>query len=708
METKEKKKEPVQKYEEQMKKFWDWFEADRQAKVDIMDDFEECNKLYNCDHWSLKDPTGRVLRTGKQKENRPNTVENVTFSLVEGLVSEFAEDVDLIDYPVEEGDDDTATVMTELKKFLMYKNRLKVEREKYVRNFFLYGTAIWHLYWDPNWKGGRGPNRWSGDIRWKSAHPQAIYPDLRCRTDIEEGMRIHKARYVTVEYIKQAYGVEVSGDVTNDNYVIDDEDRYEDADSEEVLLVETWYKGEPLIIDKKEDEKDEGYGMHVVWWCNEHENNYLAHQNYIYFEPDIEAKFPFIFRNRYPREGSVWGYGEAYFLKSPQIVLNKTTELILEANMHFALGQTFYKPGAITPKQEKFLKKFGTLPNMYFPVNNIEDVKRIHGKGVDQSLMAEATRVQRSMEGIVGRHDISQGRTPGSVVAFRALDLLAARARVRLRSAENAIISAYEDCGNYINELINQFYTEKRAYRILGDNATKDELITINPDTGEERPFLGEVPPGWVVEMRKEQMVKYGTFMPEEHRKVYVYDTETGYGEVLPFDDEMAEAVEQTEALKAEGEEFDNTIEYEVYSPEMDVMCKVSTSQPTDRTFYMEMAKELLISQLIDEETFWYVLQNGRFPPYENIMSKKKKETMAAAQHEQEQAMVQQQQQQAMPGQQPMQGQPPPDQGGEVNQDAMLQQIMSENPAMLQKFNSLSPEGQQQVLEQIRQGDMYF
>lgn len=700
MQTKDIKAE-VTLHEDAIGQLWDWFEADRQAKSDIMDYLEECNKMYNCDHWSLKDPTGRTMRTESQKINRPNTVENVIFSLVEGLVAEFSEEVDIIDYPVEEGDDDTATVMSELKKYIMYKNRLKVERERYVRHFFLYGTGIWHLFWDPNWKGGKGPNRWVGDIRWVHAHPQAIYPDLRCRLDIEEGVRVHKARYVTVEYIKEKFGVEVTGDVATDTYVISDDDRYIDHDSEEVLLVETWYKGSPKILDKKE--KDEGHGMHVVWWCGETENTYLAHQNYIYYEPEEDPKFPFVFRNRYPREGSVWGYGEAYFLKSPQIVLNKTTELILEGNMHFALGQTFYKPGAITPKQEKFLKKFGTLPNMYFPVNNIDGINRIHGKGVDQSLMTEASRIQRSMESIVGRHDISQGRTPGSVVAFRALDLLAARARVRLRSAENAIISAYEDCGNYVNNLINQFYTEKRAYRILGDNAEKEDLITINMETGEERPFLGEVPPGWTVEIRKEPMVKYGTFQPDEHKKVHVYDNESGYSETLPYDEEMKEAVYQTEMLLESGEEFDTTIDYEVYSPQMDVMCTVSTSAPTDRTFYMEMAKELLINQLISEETFWYVLQNGKFPPYQTIIGKKKKELMAMAQHQQELAM--QQPPEGMPQEgMPQEGAPQ----GEVSHDVMLQQIMADNPAMLDQFNQLSPEAQQQVLANVGEGEMYY
>jgi len=134
METKTKKKDKVKDnirmYEDEVAQFSDWFDADRMAKDPIQDELAECNKLYNCDHWSLKDPTGRVLRTEAQMANRPNSVENFVFSLVEGLVAEFSEDVDIIDYPVEEGDADTATIMTELKKFIMYKNRLKTEREK--------------------------------------------------------------------------------------------------------------------------------------------------------------------------------------------------------------------------------------------------------------------------------------------------------------------------------------------------------------------------------------------------------------------------------------------------------------------------------------------------------------------------------------------------------------------------------------------------
>lgn len=703
-------KEKVGTPEEQaVQQSWEWFDADRRAKEPIQDDLEEAYKLYNNDHWSLKDATGRPLRSENQKKNRPNTVENFAFSLIEGLVSEFCEDVDIVDYPQEPGDDDTATVMTELKKFVKYKNRLNQEREKYVRNFFLYGTAIWHYYFDPSWVGGRGPNKWFGDIRWKSLHPQAVFPDLRCRESIEDGQRIHKAIYTTVEAVKEKFDVDVEGELSLDSMVIDEQERFYDAESKEVLLVETWYKGKPIVG------KDEGYGMHVIWWAGDANPTYLSHENYVYSDPDdTSIKFPFDFQTRYPRENSVWGFGEAHYLKSPQIVLNKTTELILEGHMHFSLGQTFYRPGAISPKQEQYLKKLGTLPNMYFPVNDLDGIKRVHGKGVDASLPGEANRVQRAMEGIVGRHDISQGRTPGSVVAFRALDLLAARARVRLRSAENAIIAGYENCGNYINNLIQRFYTEERAYRIIGDNAIKETLVVIDPHTGEEFPFIGEVPPGWMIEIRREQMIEYGTFRPEDHTKVYVYDNDTGYGEVMPYDDGIGEAMAETERMREEGIEFEDNLDYEIFCPELDVQCRVSTAEPTDRAFYMEMGKELMMGGLIDEETFWYILQNGKFPPYESIMQKKRKELIAQAQMQQMamQAQMEQQQmqaeQQAMDPHMPPSGEPPPPDVPQGVDGAVVQQMLQGNPDLLAKFNQLSPEMQQNVIAEMEQGNVTF
>ena len=735
VETEELKGYEETEHPDEMKKFYRWFDTDRTAKMPIQEEFEECYKMYNGDHWSLKDPLGMPLRNNKQKQSRPNTVENYIFSLIEGMVAEFSEDMEIIDYPTEPGTEDVANVMKDLKKHILYKNKTLHQREKYTRNFFLYGTGIWHVIWDPSWKGGRGPNHWQGDIRLQSLHPQSVFPDARCRSHIEEGQRIHKAYYRSKEYIEEKFGKEVlSDEPTAGMQIAEDEVHRYSGEDEEVLLVETWYKGKPLITDA-EDDKDmkDKRGMHVVWWCGERNPTYLHHENHIYFEPEEEPTFPFIFRARYPRENSVWGFGEAHFLKSPQIALNKTAELILEGHMHFALGQTFYKPGAISPKQEKFLRQYGTLPNMYFAVNNIEEIKRIHGRGVDPTLSQETQRLNKTMEAIIGRHDISQGRTPGSVVAFRALDLLSARARIRLRSAENAMITAYEEVGNYMNHLITRFYTENRAYRILGDDAETTEYVLIDTETGEEHPFQGQIPPGYELETKTRSTVEHNIFHPEDIRKVYIYDLKVGTSEVRDYDDAVAREIDLIDMLKEDPDYEDQvSVEYEVYCPEMDTKCRVSTSQPTDRAFHMETAKELLMGELIDVETFFHVMEHGKFPPISSMMKKRKQEEASHAEIEQKMAKMEAETQagqqppeappeEGMPEEMleqplPEEGMPPaggeagagmpvtPEEQGDIDVSQYLERIFAERPDLFEKFQRLPPEARERVAMQVMTG----
>jgi len=663
-----------------VKKCYDWFEADRMAKQFYMEEMEEMYKLYKSDHWSLKGEDGRVLRTQAQKRARPNAVENISFALVEGFVSEFSQDIDIVDYPVEKGDDEVALIMTDLKEFIAYKNRIAVEREKWLRWFFLYGTGIWHIYWDPTWTGGKGPNRWHGDIRWIASHPQVVYPDARCRDSIEDGRRIHKAFWRTLEYIKEEFpehGGKVMPDTVRYDMLIGDEIPMETSESgeEQALIVETWYKGRPIILD--EDEEDLGPGLHVIWWAGEGNSQYLKHANYVYHDPGENTKFPFIFRQCYPRENSIWGFGEMYFLKNPQIIRNKTAEIIIEGHVHHAMGQTIYNESALTPKQQKNVKERGTLPGMWYPVKDINGIKRLQGTSVPPSLQGEMERLQKVSETLVGRFDISQGRTPGSVTAFRALDLLASRAQVRLRSKEKAMVTAYEDCGNYMNNLISKFYTSRRAYRILGDDVAQ---------------------------------TVYGIFDPGMLQRVYIYD----FDESMPLQD-FERGGWASEFGMIEGEH------YEIYCPQYDTQCKVSTSLPTDRIFYMDMAKELYMAQLIDQEIFWYVLDNGKFPPFKELLEKMQEKA-------QQQAMMLQGQGQipggGQPGGQPaaggggaglgalegligsitsglpqQQGMPPAGEGYDPVAD--IEEVFRANPQLAQQFSKLSPAMQEQVINSI-------
>ena len=554
----------------------DWFLKDKDHKDFYVKEMDENDKLNNSKHWDIIGPNGNPLRSSAEQAMRPNAIENIAFALVAGTVSEFAQSVDLVDFPVEPSDDAVAKVLTDLKMFIADKNHLKEERIDWLWNYFGHGTGIWETVWDPTWRGGRGPNRWVGEVRWRSVHPRAIFPDARCGRDIHMGRRIHKTRYVTLEYIREKYpryGAAVMDDMPDEDMISSDDDvNTPESQEDRTMLVETWYMGAPQVLG--DGEQENGSGLHVIWWAGDAQPVHLGHANYVYYEPGEDARFPFVFRQRYPRDNSVWGRGEYYYLKQPQIVHNKTIETLLEGHIWAAIGQGFFEAGALDPKQQKELREKGTLPRMWFAVNDITKVKREYGQSMPASLLQEAQRLPKTMEQIMGRFDVSQGRTPGSVTAFRALDLLNQRAQVRLRSADVAITSGYEEVGDNINQLIYGNYTEARAYRIVSEDSQNGLVLK-----------------------------RQGVFRLGDVKKVYDFKS----GDVAP----LAGFVPPEGAVAGK--------DYEVYAPEMDVRCRTSQQMPSDRLFSLEVAKELYVAKLLDPQTFFDVIEHGRFPPWPEI-----------------------------------------------------------------------------------------
>lgn len=561
-----------------------WWDDDKAAKDFYVREMDENDKLYRGDHWDLIGPNGKPLRTRSQQSVRPNAVENIVFQLIDGEVSEFSKPVDLVDFPKDETDEEVAVVMTDLKKFIADKNHMPEERIKWLWNFFLHGTGIWETVWDPTWQGGRGPNRWVGEVRWRSVHPRAIFPDARCGESIHDGRRIHKAKYVTLEHIREKYPEygHLAGSEVMDLSLVSSDERVVPPATEgddRILLVETWYIGRPLILN--EGEVDQGKGLHVIWWCGETSPVYLRHANYVYYAPGEDCRFPFVFRQRHHRDGSVWGYGDAHFIRQVQIIHNKTIETIIEGHLYAAVGRVFYNAGAVDEKQQRSIEAKGSLPGTWHAVNDINGLRPDRGLSMPASLIEEAGRGPRVMENILGRPDVSQGKNPGSVTAAAALEILQRRAASRFIAADVAITSGIEEAGDYINRLIFQNYTERRAYRIIGLNEAEDRLV----------------------------LQKRGVFDLDSVKRVYDFNN----GTVLPLKE--FEALRATEPYNAyvEGED------YEVYVPELDVKCKTSQQMPSDRFFFLEMAKELLAVQAIDLEEFYYVVENGRFRSWHEI-----------------------------------------------------------------------------------------
>jgi hypothetical protein len=542
-----------------------WLDDDKQSKQDFLDEMKEMHKAYMGDHWSLKGPTGVQIRSAETQANKPNSVDNIIFSQIEGFVAEFSIDPEIVCEPTERDDDDNSNALSELNQFLLNKNKFDDEQARLLRYGFMYGPFVAQDFWDPSWQGGRGPNRWIGDVRIKALHPDVLYIDARCKQDIQTARRVHKVVRYPLEHFKEGYpekGQFVSEDTGNHFQTVGDDDEDTKSRNRTAWQIETWYKGYPLLGENK------GYGLHVMWWSGDGDVM-LKHQSYIYPEP----KYPFIFRNLYEREGSIWGFGEIKQILSPQIILNKEDEMILEGNMQQAFGQTFYNQnGTINDKQLNGLIAKGTLPGMWFPVQDVSGIKRMYGTGIPASVMKHRESKMQAVETITGRFDTTQGKTPVGVTAASAIIELNNRATNRLKAKEKVLRAVYKEIGEKNNEFISWYYAEKRGYRILGTDGKYQHKEISN----------------------------------KQLKKVHIFED----SKVLPLQD-----FQPTDGM------VENQ-HYEVYAPEYDVTCKIGNELPIGRAYYMELAKELFKGGIIDNRAVLYVLENGKLEPMDEILQR--------------------------------------------------------------------------------------
>lgn len=556
--------------ERAMGKVGEWWDMDHVAKAAIQAEFDEVDRQFRGDHWNMRDHAGNVLRSDEQKASKPNTVENHSLLLIESIKAEFAREVEFIDKPREPNDDEAARQMTKLKAHLLEKNNFRSEYARYRHWFFWHGTGIWGPRWDPDWITGQGPSRAVGDIRTEAVDPRLLFPDSRCGSDIQSGWRIHKVAYRPLEYIRERYPQRAHlVEETSDDAGVQGEAGPGVPDSERGmgLVFETWYKGEPLLG------KSDGNGLHVIWWADEARRIYLRHENYVFFEPDSSVEFPFVFAQCYPRENSPWGYGEAYMLKNQQLAINALSELALMGTALQALGQTYVEEGAISEDQQDVIDEQGGLPGVFFWITRVEGIKHIPGAGIPASLLADRDYRQRVMESIVGRHDVTQGKTPGSVTAFRALKLLSEQAMTRLQGKSESLEEGLRGLSRWMGRFITLFYNEERRFRVLGEDG-KPQFATFKPALLER---------AW--DKQTSNVVEADRFQP------------------LPGMEEGRD--------------------YEYFSAEFDATVTVGRAVPMDRLMSLEMAKEMLGAQppLINPRIFWKVMADGRFPPWESVSS---------------------------------------------------------------------------------------
>ena len=177
------------------------------------------------------------------------------------------------------------------------------------------------------------------------------------------------------------------------------------------------------------------------------------------------GRYPFEFDVLFPEEGTPVGFGYISVMKSPQLYIDKLSQVILENAVMSAKPRFMVKKNAAINENE-FLD--WSKPLVYYdgdPNNIIEMKVQQVGGNILNVLQMKIDELKETSS----NRDVSQGSSSGGVTAAAAI---AALQEAGNKTSRDMISSAYrsytQECYLAI-ELIRQFYDEERTFRILGE-----------------------------------------------------------------------------------------------------------------------------------------------------------------------------------------------------------------------------------------------
>lgn len=377
--------------------------------------------------------------------------------------------------PREESDVKAAESLSKIVPLVMDKCRFP---KKYYDVWFdklIAGGGIYKAYWDNSLSNGLG------DVNIIEIDPLNLIwePGIE---DIQDSENVFHIDYVKNSMIKQQYPF-MNGKLTESGW--GDVQAYGNAESmnkdhsDESVVYDWWYK-------KKVGTKSV---VHLCKFCNGEvlwaSENVDEFKETGYYD---HGKYPFVFDTLFPIKGTPFGFGYIDVMKSPQFIID-------------SLDESINKYAKMAGKPRFFKKKNANVDVAQF-ANWDNDFVDVDGGQLDDSNIRQIqlnpfpafipNQWQNKIEELKetsGNRDFSQGATQSGVTAASAIAALQEAGSKLSRDMIKTSYWAYEDIVSIVVELIRQFYTEDRYFRIENPNGGEEFIsfsnLSIRPEPTE-------------------------------------------------------------------------------------------------------------------------------------------------------------------------------------------------------------------------------
>lgn len=417
------------------------------------------------------------LRQWGRAESEDKRATPATAWLWNVLVSKHADAMDALPepniLPKEESDKGEAKMLSSIVPVVLSQNGFKKVYSENMWDKLKQGTGIYGVFWDNNKLNGLG------DVAVRKIDVLNCFwePGIN---DIQDSanfftVELREKKDIMSSYPNKAAELERSlkgGVLSVRKYRTDDA-----VDDTDKAVVVDWYYRKNVS------------GRAVLHYCKfvndvvlfSTENDPEQFPNGLY----DHGKYPFVFDCFYPVKGSPCGYGYTDVLKDDQIQIDELSDALIKNAKQAAKRRYFSKMSGGINEEE-----FADWSNDIVHVEGDLDEK--HVKAIEVPLLNSIYysllewKVSEIKE-TSGNRDVNNGGTSASVTAASAIAALQEASGKTSRDFIKTTYDAYEQVVKLVIELIRQFYTEKRKFRIIGTSGAmqfvdySNENIAPNP-----------------------------------------------------------------------------------------------------------------------------------------------------------------------------------------------------------------------------------
>ena len=358
---------------------------------------------------------------------------------------------EVICLPREERDKNGARLLTQVLPVILEENRFESTYSDCWYDKLKSGSACYGVFWNKNLDRGAG----NIDVRRVDMLNLFWEPGV---TDIQKSKNLFHVELWDNDALRHQYPVLADSLSTpafeSVRYL------YDDAvdTSDKSALIDWYYKKNGAVHFAK-------FCNGVLLYASENDSEYAERGFYDH------GKYPFVIDVMYPIQGSPCGFGLIDAMRGTQSQIDSLGSAIMDNAKMAAKRRYFVRTDGAVNEEEfaDWSKSFvhysgsGDPSSSIFPINN---------PVLSQVYVSILNNKIDELKETSGNRDFSQGSTSGGVTAASAIEALQEAGNKTSRDMIGASYRCYEEICAIAIELIRQFYTVSRTFRITGDDGS--------------------------------------------------------------------------------------------------------------------------------------------------------------------------------------------------------------------------------------------